>query len=293
MVVFGQDEAITTLTTSIKMARAGLKAPEKPIGSFLLAGPTGVGKTEVTNQLAKILGLELVRFDMSEYMERHTVSRLIGAPPGYVGFDQGGLLTEAVTKHPHSVVLLDEVEKAHPEVFNLLLQVMDHGTLTDNNGRKADFRNVIFVMTTNAGAESTSRRTMGFSEQDNTTDSMEAINRLFTPEFRNRLDAIVQFAPLSEDVVMTVVDKFLMELQGQLDDKRVTLDVDDEARLWLVRKGYDKAMGARPMARIIQEHIKKPLAEKVLFGDLSSDGGVVAIRVEDGKLVIVEEEAVA
>jgi ATP-dependent Clp protease ATP-binding subunit ClpA len=203
------------------------------------------------------------------------------------------LLTEAVTKHPHSVVLLDEVEKAHPEVFNLLLQVMDHGTLTDNNGRKADFRNVIFVMTTNAGAESTSRRTMGFSEQDNTTDSMEAINRLFTPEFRNRLDAIVQFAPLSEDVVMTVVDKFLMELQGQLDDKRVTLDVDDEARLWLVRKGYDKAMGARPMARIIQEHIKKPLAEKVLFGDLSSDGGVVAIRVEDGKLVIVEEEAVA
>ncbi|WP_339338376.1 ATP-dependent Clp protease ATP-binding subunit ClpA [uncultured Oceanicoccus sp.] len=293
MVVFGQDNAITTLSTAIKMARAGLKSVEKPIGSFLLAGPTGVGKTEVSHQLAKILGLELVRFDMSEYMERHTVSRLIGAPPGYVGYDQGGLLTEAVTKHPHSVVLLDEIEKAHPEVFNLLLQVMDHGTLTDNNGRKADFRNVIFIMTTNAGAESVSRRSMGFTEQDNATDAMEAINRLFTPEFRNRLDAIVQFEPLPEQVVLTVVDKFLIELQGQLDDKRVTLDVDDEARLWLVRKGYDKNMGARPMARVIQEHIKKPLAEKVLFGDLSQDGGVVAVRVEDGELVVVEEEALA
>ena len=293
MVVFGQDNAITTLSTAIKMARAGLKSIEKPIGSFLLAGPTGVGKTEVSNQLAKILGLELVRFDMSEYMERHTVSRLIGAPPGYVGYDQGGLLTEAVTKHPHSVVLLDEIEKAHPEVFNLLLQIMDHGTLTDNNGRKADFRNVIFIMTTNAGAESVSRRSMGFTEQDNTTDAMEAINRLFTPEFRNRLDAIVQFEPLPEEVVLTVVDKFLIELQGQLDDKRVTLDIDDEARLWLVKKGYDKNMGARPMARIIQEHIKKPLAEKVLFGDLSQNGGVVAIRVEDGELVVVEEEALA
>ena len=293
MVVFGQDNAITTLSTAIKMARAGLKSIEKPIGSFLLAGPTGVGKTEVSNQLAKILGLELVRFDMSEYMERHTVSRLIGAPPGYVGYDQGGLLTEAVTKHPHSVVLLDEIEKAHPEVFNLLLQIMDHGTLTDNNGRKADFRNVIFIMTTNAGAESVSRRSMGFTEQDNTTDAMEAINRLFTPEFRNRLDAIVQFEPLPEAVVLTVVDKFLIELQGQLDDKRVTLDIDDEARLWLVKKGYDKNMGARPMARIIQEHIKKPLAEKVLFGDLSQNGGVVAIRVEDGELVVVEEEALA
>ena len=293
MVVFGQDNAITTLSTAIKMARAGLKSIEKPIGSFLLAGPTGVGKTEVSNQLAKILGLELVRFDMSEYMERHTVSRLIGAPPGYVGYDQGGLLTEAVTKHPHSVVLLDEIEKAHPEVFNLLLQIMDHGTLTDNNGRKADFRNVIFIMTTNAGAESVSRRSMGFTEQDNTTDAMEAINRLFTPEFRNRLDAIVQFEPLPEAVVLTVVDKFLIELQGQLDDKRVTLDIDDEARLWLVKKGYDKNMGARPMARIIQEYIKKPLAEKVLFGDLSQNGGVVAIRVEDGELVVVEEEALA
>ncbi|MFA7553233.1 MAG: ATP-dependent Clp protease ATP-binding subunit ClpA [Spongiibacteraceae bacterium] len=289
MVVFGQDKAISTLATAIKMARAGLKSVEKPIGSFLLAGPTGVGKTEVSNQLAKILGLELIRFDMSEYMERHTVSRLIGAPPGYVGFDQGGLLTEAVTKHPHCVVLLDEIEKAHPEVFNLLLQVMDHGTLTDNNGRKADFRNVIFIMTTNAGAESSSRRSIGFTEQDNSTDAMEAINRMFTPEFRNRLDAIVNFDPLPESVILTVVDKFLIELQGQLDDKGVTLDVDEESRLWLVRKGYDKTMGARPMARIIQEHIKKPLAEKVLFGDLSENGGVVVIRVENDNLVIVEE----
>jgi len=290
MVVFGQDQAISSLATSIKMARAGLKPVEKPIGSFLLAGPTGVGKTEITNQLAKILDLELIRFDMSEYMERHTVSRLIGAPPGYVGFDQGGLLTEAVSKHPHSVVLLDEIEKAHPEVFNLLLQIMDHGTLTDNNGRKADFRNVIFVMTTNAGAESMSRRTMGFTEQDNSSDSMEAINRLFTPEFRNRLDAIIQFEPLPEAVILTVVDKFLVELQSQLDDKRVTLDVDDEARMWLLNKGYDKDMGARPMARVIQEHIKKPLAERVLFGDLSKEGGIVDIRVVDGKLVLLEQE---
>jgi len=223
-------------------------------------------------------------------MERHTVSRLIGAPPGYVGFDQGGLLTESVTKHPHSVVLLDEIEKAHPEVFNLLLQVMDHGTLTDNNGRKADFRNVIFIMTTNAGAESVSRRSMGFTEQDNTTDAMEAINRLFTPEFRNRLDAIVQFDALPEDIVLTVVDKFLVELQGQLDDKRVTLNISDEARLWLVRKGYDKNMGARPMTRVIQDYIKKPLAEKVLFGALSKNGGIVDIRVEDGVLVVMEEK---
>jgi len=290
MVVFGQDQAISSLATSIKMARAGLKPVEKPIGSFLLAGPTGVGKTEITNQLAKILDLELIRFDMSEYMERHTVSRLIGAPPGYVGFDQGGLLTEAVSKHPHSVVLLDEIEKAHPEVFNLLLQIMDHGTLTDNNGRKADFRNVIFVMTTNAGAESISRRTMGFTEQDNSSDAMEAINRLFTPEFRNRLDAIIQFEPLPEEVILTVVDKFLVELQSQLDDKAVTLDVDDEARMWLVNKGYDKDMGARPMARVIQEYIKKPLAERVLFGDLAKEGGIVEIRVIDGKLELLEEE---
>jgi len=295
LVVFGQDKAISSLATSIKMARAGLKTGDKPIGSFLLAGPTGVGKTEVTRQLAGILGLELIRFDMSEYMERHTVSRLIGAPPGYVGFDQGGLLTDAVTKHPHAVVLLDEIEKAHPEVFNLLLQVMDHGALTDNNGRKADFRNVILVMTTNAGAESISRRTIGFTSQDHSTDGIEAINKMFTPEFRNRLDSIVQFEPLGEDVILTVVDKFLTELQGQLDEKRVTLDVDVEARLWLVEKGYDIHMGARPMERVIQEHIKKPLAELVLFGELAKSGGNALVRLNkaDDKLdVTVEEEEV-
>ena len=290
MVVFGQDEAISALSTSIKLARAGLKSAEKPIGSFLLAGPTGVGKTEVSRQLAKILGLELVRFDMSEYMERHTVSRLIGAPPGYIGFDQGGLLTDAVTKHPHSVVLLDEIEKAHPEVFNLLLQVMDHGALTDNNGRKADFRNVILIMTTNAGAENISRRSIGFSEQDHGTDAMEAINRMFTPEFRNRLDTIVTFKPLEEKVILNVVDKFLFELQGQLDDKRVQLDVDDAARKWLVRKGYDKTMGARPMARVIQEYIKKPLAEMVLFGALAENGGTVHVTL-DGDALLLQEEA--
>ena len=293
MVVFGQDAAISSLATSIKLARAGLRAGEKPIGSFLLAGPTGVGKTEVTRQLAGILGLELIRFDMSEYMERHTVSRLIGAPPGYVGFDQGGLLTDAVTQHPHCVVLLDEVEKAHPDVFNLLLQVMDHGTLTDNNGRKADFRNVILVMTTNAGAESLSRRKIGFTSQDHSTDGMEAINRMFTPEFRNRLDSIVQFQPLAEDVIFTVVDKFLTELQCQLDEKRVTLDVDVDARLWLVERGYDIHMGARPMERTIQEHIKKPLAELVLFGSLARSGGTALVRynqAEDKLEVTVQEE---
>ena len=293
MVVFGQDDAISNLATSIKLARAGLRGGEKPIGSFLLAGPTGVGKTEITRQLAGLLGLELVRFDMSEYMERHTVSRLIGAPPGYVGFDQGGLLTDAVTQNPHAVVLLDEIEKAHPDVFNLLLQVMDHGTLTDNNGRKADFRHVILVMTTNAGAESISRRTIGFTTQDHSSDGMEAVNRMFTPEFRNRLDSIVQFQPLGEDVILTVVDKFLTELQCQLDEKRVTLDVDEEARLWLVEKGYDIHMGARPMERVIQEHIKKPLAELILFGSLSQSGGTAHVRLDKANntlTVTVEEE---
>jgi ATP-dependent Clp protease ATP-binding subunit ClpA len=288
-VVFGQNEAIDALSTAIKLSRAGLKSHEKPIGSFLFAGPTGVGKTELSRQLAKVMGLELIRFDMSEYMERHTVSRLIGAPPGYVGFDQGGLLTDAVTKNPHSVLLLDEIEKAHPEVFNLLLQVMDHGTLTDNNGRKADFRNVILIMTTNAGAEVLSKRSIGFTLQDNGTDGLEAVRRMFTPEFRNRLDGIIQFRQLTREVIYTVVDKFLAELQAQLDDKKVTLEVDDAAREWLAEKGYDKDMGARPMARVIQEHIKKPLAEMVLFGHLAESGGVVEITVEDGKLVLLEE----
>jgi len=291
LVVFGQDHAISTLATAIKLARAGLRSGEKPIGSFLFAGPTGVGKTEVTKQLARVLGLELLRFDMSEYMERHTVSRLIGAPPGYVGFDQGGLLTDAVTKHPHSVVLLDEVEKAHPDVFNLLLQVMDHGSLTDNNGRRADFRNVILVMTTNAGAESISRRSIGFTEQDHSTDGLEAINRTFTPEFRNRLDSIIQFKPLGTDVILIVVDKFLTELQSQLDEKRVMLQVDEDARLWLVEKGYDVHMGARPMERIIQESIKKPLAEMVLFGELSKRGGTAHVSLdESGDKLLVEAE---
>lgn len=281
MTVFGQDAAIETLATAIKLARAGLRSGDKPIGSFLFAGPTGVGKTEVSRQLSKCLGVELIRFDMSEYMERHTVSRLIGAPPGYVGFDQGGLLTDAVTKHPHSVVLLDEIEKAHPDVFNLLLQVMDHGTLTDNNGRKADFRNVILVMTTNAGAEESSRASIGFTKQDHSTDAMEALKRIFTPEFRNRLDAVVQFGSLPLLVVETVVDKFLTELQTQLDDKKVTLEVSERARKWLAVHGYDEKMGARPMARLIQEKVKKPLAEAVLFGDLAGQGGTVIVDVSD------------
>ena len=281
MVVFGQDKAIDSLSTSIKLARAGLREGTKPIGSFLFAGPTGVGKTEVCKQLSRILGVELVRFDMSEYMERHTVSRLIGAPPGYVGFDQGGLLTDAVTKNPHSVVLLDEIEKAHPDVYNLLLQVMDHGTLTDNNGRKADFRNVILIMTTNAGAEAMSRASIGFSMQDHQSDGMEAIKKMFAPEFRNRLDDIVQFGELSIEVIKTVVDKFLVQLQSQLDEKKVFLEVDEKARLWLAQNGYDPKMGARPMERVIQEKVKKPLAEEVLFGNLSKSGGTVKVTVDD------------
>jgi ATP-dependent Clp protease ATP-binding subunit ClpA len=280
LVVFGQDKAIEALAASIKLSRAGLKEGEKPIGSYLFAGPTGVGKTEVTRQLAKILGIELLRFDMSEYMERHTVSRLIGAPPGYIGFDQGGLMTEAIAKNPHCVVLLDEIEKAHPDVFNLLLQVMDHGTLTDNNGRKADFRNVILIMTTNAGAQEMSRASIGFSHQDHSTDAMEVIRRMFTPEFRNRLDAIIQFDSLDNSVIRTVVDKFLVELQVQLDDKKVTLHVEDEAVDWFVKHGYDKAMGARPMLRLVQNKIKKPLAEDILFGALIG-GGDVHVTVED------------
>ena len=289
MVVFGQDPAIDALSTAIKLARAGLRDGSKPIGSFLFAGPTGVGKTEVSRQLANVLGVELIRFDMSEYMERHTVSRLIGAPPGYVGYDQGGLLTEAVNKQPHCVILLDEVEKAHPDVFNLLLQVMDHGTLTDNNGRKADFRNVIVIMTTNAGAELMSRASIGFSNQDHRTDGMEAIKKMFTPEFRNRLDCIVQFGELTIEVIKTVVDKFLVQLQSQLDDKKVFLDVDDDAREWLANNGYDAKMGARPMDRLIQEKIKKPLAEEVLFGSLSDKGGTAFVTVEDGELIVGTE----
>jgi len=289
LVVFGQDPAIDALTSSIKLARAGLREGERPIGSFLFAGPTGVGKTEMSRQLAKLLGIPLIRFDMSEYMERHAVSRLIGAPPGYVGFDQGGLLTEAVAKQPHAVVLLDEVEKAHPDIFNLLLQVMDHGTLTDNNGRKTDFRNIILIMTTNAGAESLDRASIGFSRQDHSSDAMADIKKTFTPEFRNRLDTIVQFGSLSLDIIATVVDKFLVKLQSQLDEKKVFLNVDAEARHWLAVNGYDAKMGARPMDRLIQEKIKKPLAEEVLFGSLSQRGGTVFVTVKDDALSIEVE----
>lgn len=283
MLVYGQDQAIEALSTAIKLARSGLREPEKPVGSFLLSGPTGVGKTEVTRQLAKLLGIELVRFDMSEYMERHTVSRLIGAPPGYVGYDQGGLLTEAINKHPHAVLLLDEIEKAHPDVFNLLLQVMDHGTLTDNNGRSSDFRHVIIIMTTNAGADLLEKPTLGFTEQDNTTDSLEAIKKMFSPEFRNRLDAIIPFKHLDPDTIHKVVDKFITELEVQLQDRNVSLQVSEEARHWLAVNGYDKKMGARPMARVIQEHIKKPLAEELLFGKLAH-GGKVTISVKNDKI---------
>ncbi len=282
-VIFGQDEAIATLASAIKMARSGLAEEHKPVGSFLFAGPTGVGKTELTRQLAKTMGIELVRFDMSEYMERHTVSRLIGAPPGYVGYDQGGLLTEAINKHPYAVLLLDEIEKAHPDVFNLLLQVMDHGTLTDNNGRKTDFRNVIIIMTTNAGAEQMSRPSIGFATQDHSSDGMEAIRRSFTPEFRNRLDAVVQFQPLDEKTIGFVVDKLVTQIEAQLMDKHVTLRVDDKARSWLARNGYDKSMGARPMARLLQDHLKKRLADELLFGKLAQ-GGDVSISADDDGL---------
>jgi len=279
MLVFGQDKAIEALTEAIKMSRAGLGQDHKPVGSFLFAGPTGVGKTEVTVQLSKALGIELLRFDMSEYMERHTVSRLIGAPPGYVGFDQGGLLTDAVIKHPHAVLLLDEIEKAHPDVFNLLLQVMDNGTLTDNNGRKADFRNVVLVMTTNAGVRETERKSIGLIHQDNSTDAMEEIKKIFTPEFRNRLDNIIWFDHLSTEVIHQVVDKFIVELQVQLDQKGVSLEVSQEARNWLAEKGYDRAMGARPMVRVIQDNLKKPLANELLFGSLV-DGGQVTVALD-------------
>jgi ATP-dependent Clp protease ATP-binding subunit ClpA len=283
MVVFGQDEAIDALSTSIKLARAGLGDDDHPIGCYLFAGPTGVGKTEVTRQLANTMGVELIRFDMSEYMERHTVSRLIGAPPGYVGFDQGGLLTDAINKHPHAVLLLDEIEKAHPDVFNLLLQVMDHGTLTDNNGRKADFRNVVIVMTTNAGAERLQRRSMGFAEQSHRGDELQEINRIFSPEFRNRLDSIINFKSLGEETIKHVVDKFILELEAQLADKNVTIDLDEEARSWLAQRGYDPSMGARPMARLIQDKIKRRLADELLFGALS-EGGEVRVRVRDDDL---------
>ena len=290
MVVFGQDEAIHALAASIKMLRSGLGNTQRPIGSFLFSGPTGVGKTEVTRQLARIMGIELIRYDMSEYMERHTVSRLIGAPPGYVGFDQGGLLTEAITKHPHAVLLLDEIEKAHPDVFNLLLQVMDHGTLTDNNGRKADFRNVVIVMTTNAGAEQMSRSSIGFTKQDHSGDSMEVIKRSFSPEFRNRLDAIIQFKTLDGASIAHVVDKFIAELEVQLLDKNVTLELTSKARVWLAEHGFDPAMGARPMTRLIQENIKRPLAEELLFGKLAA-GGHVQVDETDGKLSFTIEES--
>ncbi|HEY0198217.1 MAG TPA: ATP-dependent Clp protease ATP-binding subunit ClpA [Rhodanobacter sp.] len=290
MVVFGQDQAIEALAASIKMARSGLADPSKPIGCFLLAGPTGVGKTEVTKQLAMQLGIEMIRFDMSEYMEGHSVSRLVGAPPGYVGFDQGGLLTEAVTKHPHAVLLLDEIEKAHPDVFNILLQVMDRGVLTDTNGREANFKNVVVVMTTNAGAAIASRRTMGFVEQKHESDAMEVIRRIFTPEFRNRLDAIIQFGALDFEHILRVVDKFLIELESQLSEKQVSLDVDADARRWLAEHGFDPQMGARPMARVIQEKVKRALADELLFGKLA-DGGKVRLSVRDGELQVACEAA--
>ena len=289
-VIFGQNQAVESLSSSIKLARAGLRIEEKPVGCFLFAGPTGVGKTELSKQLAKILGIEFVRFDMSEYMERYAVSRFIGAPPGYVGYDEGGQLTEAVTKNPHSVILLDEIEKAHPEVFNVLLQVMDHGTLTDNHGRKADFRNTVVIMTSNAGAQDMSRASMGFQTQDHSSDVTEAIKKTFSPEFRNRLDGIIQFNPLPEEVIRTVVDKFLVELQVQLDHQKVQMEVSEEVRSWLIENGYDKNMGARPMERLIQNSIKKMLAEEILFGKLSKVGGTAYVELKDGEISIEFKE---
>ncbi|MEM6901406.1 MAG: AAA family ATPase, partial [Pseudomonadota bacterium] len=278
-VVFGQEPAITALSAAIKMARAGLREPNKPIGSYLFSGPTGVGKTEVARQLASILGVELLRFDMSEYMERHTVSRLIGAPPGYVGFDQGGLLTDGVDQHPHCVLLLDEIEKAHPELFNILLQVMDNGTLTDSNGRKVDFRNVILIMTTNAGASDAAKNSIGFGRGRKDDETEEALKRLFTPEFRNRLDSVIQFGGLTPEIIERVVEKFVLQLEAQLADRNVTIDMSDAAREWLANKGFDSEFGARPLSRTIQEHVKKPMAEELLFGKLSK-GGAVKIDVD-------------
>ncbi|HEY0905722.1 MAG TPA: AAA family ATPase, partial [Methylophilus sp.] len=290
-VVFGQDKAIEVLASAVKMARSGLGAGNKPIGSFLFAGPTGVGKTEVAKQLAYVLGIELLRFDMSEYMERHAVSRLIGAPPGYVGFDQGGLLTEAVTKQPYCVLLLDEIEKAHPDIFNILLQVMDHGTLTDNNGRKADFRNVTIIMTTNAGAENMSKASIGFTNSKDSSDEAADLKRLFSPEFRNRLDATVSFGALNQDIILRVVDKFLMQLEDQLHEKKVDVTFSEALKAYLAKKGFDPLMGARPMARLIQDTIRKALADELLFGRLS-DGGQVHIDVDEHDQVkLVFQEA--
>ncbi|MEQ8869510.1 MAG: AAA family ATPase, partial [Roseovarius sp.] len=282
-VVFGQDKAIDALSSAIKLARAGLREPEKPIGNYLFAGPTGVGKTEVAKQLADSLGVELLRFDMSEYMEKHAVSRLIGAPPGYVGFDQGGLLTDGVDEHPHCVLLLDEIEKAHPDVFNILLQVMDHGNLTDHNGRTVNFRNVVLIMTSNAGATEQAKAAIGFGRDRREGEDTEAIERTFTPEFRNRLDAVISFAPLPKEVILQVVEKFVLQLEAQLLDRNVTIELTEPAAAWLGEKGYDDKMGARPLGRVIQEHIKKPLAEELLFGKLSK-GGIVKVGVKDGKI---------
>ncbi|MGR3496571.1 AAA family ATPase, partial [Citreimonas sp.] len=282
-VVFGQNAAIEKLSSAIKLARAGLREPEKPIGNYLFTGPTGVGKTEVAKQLADSLGVELLRFDMSEYMEKHAVSRLIGAPPGYVGFDQGGQLTDGVDQHPHCVLLLDEIEKAHPDVYNILLQVMDHGSLTDHNGRTVDFRNVILIMTSNAGATEQAKAAIGFGRDRREGEDTAAIERTFTPEFRNRLDAVISFKPLPKEVILSVVEKFVLQLEAQLMDRNVTIELTRPAAEWLADKGYDDKMGARPLGRVIQEHIKKPLAEELLFGKLTK-GGIVRVTVEDGEL---------